>query len=126
LKQIVGKAMPSAVISFNDTKRWKRKKKLSQPIKKTRNLKTAAEISLVVLLLSIVGQLIAVYQTRYQLVSPLIPESAIWEICKQFIFTALISAIVSIIGLIFYFFEKYLWIIILVALTLVSERYIYI
>lgn len=99
---------------------------LTQTSRKKKNLKVAAKISLVVLLLSIVGQLISVYQTRYQLVSPLIPESTIWEITKQFIFIALVSAVCNIVGLILYFYEKYLWLIILVGLTLISERFIYI
>ena len=101
-------------------------KELTQTSRKKRNLKVAAKISLVVLLLSVVGQLISVYQTRYQLVSPIIPESTIWEITKQFIFIALVSALSSIVGLILYFYEKYLWVIILVGLTLISERFIYI
>jgi hypothetical protein len=101
-------------------------KELTQSSRTKRNLKIAAKISLVVLLLSVVGQLISVYQTRHQLVSPLIPESTIWEIKKQFIFIALVSAVSSIVGLILYFYEKYLWVLILVGLTLISERFIYI
>jgi hypothetical protein len=101
-------------------------RKESPAIRKSRNLKIAAKILLVVLLLSVVKQLIAVYQTRYQLVSPLIPESVIWKINNRFIFISLISTAASIAGLILYFFEKYLWVIILVLLTLLSQRYIYI
>ena len=99
---------------------------LAQTSRKKKNIKVAAKLSLVVLLLSVVGQLISVYQIRYQLVSPLIPESTIWEITKQFIFIALVSAVCSIVGLILYFYEKYLWLIILVGLILISERFIYI
>jgi hypothetical protein len=97
---------------------------LTQQNKENRNIKTAAKIALVVLLLTIVGQFISVYQTKYQLVSPLIPENTIWEINKQFIFTAFISTIICIVGLFLYFYEKYLWIIILIAITLLSERFI--
>jgi hypothetical protein len=101
-------------------------KELTQTSRTKRNLKTAAKISIVFLLLSVVGQLISVFQTRYQLVNPLIPESTIWEITKQFIFIALVSALSSVAGLILYFYEKYLLVIILVGLTLLSERFIYI
>ena len=101
-------------------------KKLTQTSRTKINLKIAAKISLVILLLSVVGQLFSVYQTRHQLVSPVIPGSTIWEITKQFIFIALVSAVSSIVGLILYFYEKYLWIIILAGLTLISERFIYI
>ena len=48
--------------------------------KKQKRLKTGAKIALTILLLNVVGQLATVYQTRYQLISPLIPESTIWEI----------------------------------------------
>jgi len=101
-------------------------KELPQPIRKKRDLEIWARVSLVVLLFSIVRQLILVFQTWYQLVSPLIPKSFIWEIDKQFIFLACISTVCGLVGLIFYYYKKYLWIIILVVLTLVSERYIYI
>lgn len=90
------------------------------------NLKKGAKVALVVLLLNVVGQLASVYQTRYQLISPLIPESTIWEINKQFIFHAIVSAVVSIAGLLLYFFDKYLLIIIMVALTLIADRFIYV
>ena len=90
------------------------------------NLKKGAKVALVILLLNVVGQLATVYQTRYQLVSPLIPESTIWEINKQFIFHAIVSAIASIIGLLLYFFDKYLLVIILVALVLLADRFIYV
>jgi len=90
------------------------------------NLKKGAKVALIVLLLNVVGQLVTVYQTRYQLISPLIPESTIWEINKQFIFHAIVSAIASIVGLFLYFFDKYLLVIILVALVLVADRYIYV
>lgn len=94
--------------------------------KRNDNLKKGAKIALVVLLLNVVGQLVSVYQTRYQLVSPLIPESTIWEINKQFIFHAIVSAIASIVGLLFYFFDKYLLVIIFVALVLIVDRFIYV
>ena len=94
--------------------------------KRKDNLKKIAKISLTVLLLYVVGQLAAVYQTRYQLVSPIIPENIIWEINKQLIFTAFVSAIISVVGLILYFFDKYLLVIVIVVLTLIANRFIYI
>ena len=92
----------------------------------TAKIKNWAKVSLIILLLYVVRQLTSVYQTRYQLISPLIPESTIWEINKQFVFTALVSTIAALIGLILYFFEKHLWVIILTVLTLVADRFIYI
>lgn len=90
------------------------------------NLKKGAKVALVILLFNVVGQLATVYQTRYQLISPLIPESTIWEINKQFIFHAIVSATASIFGLILYFFDKYLLVIILVSLVLLAGRFIYV
>ncbi len=94
--------------------------------KRKEYLKNGAKVSLTILLLYIVRQLVSIYQTRYQLLSPLIPENTIWEINKQFVFTALVSSVVSIAGLILYFFDKYLLVIILVVLTLIANRFIYI
>ncbi len=94
--------------------------------KKQKRLKTGAKIALTILLLNVVGQLAAIYQTRHQLISPLIPESTIWEINKQFVFHAIVSAITSIVGLLLYFFDKYLLVIILVALVLIADRFIYV
>jgi hypothetical protein len=91
-----------------------------------KHLKTGAKIALVILLLNVVGQLSAVYQTRHQLVTPLIPESLIWEISKQFIFHAIVSACASVIGLLLYFFEKYLFVIVLVGLIFIAGRFIYV
>ena len=89
-------------------------------------LKKGAKVCLVVLSLYIVGQLVTVYQTRYQLVSPLIPEKIIWDINKQFIFKALVASVMFLIALILYFFERHLLVIILAAITLITCRYIYI
>lgn len=94
--------------------------------KKQKRLKTGAKIALVILLFNVVGQLAAVYQTRYQLVSPLIPEGTIWEISKQFILHAIVSACASVVGLLLYFFNKYLFVIILVGLILIADRFIYV
>jgi hypothetical protein len=94
--------------------------------KTQKNIKTSAKISFLILLLSIAGQLISIYQTNYQVVSPLIPKSTIWEISKQFIFIAFVLTVSSIIALVLYFYEKYLAVIILAVLTLIAGRFIYI
>jgi hypothetical protein len=101
-------------------------KVLSQSINRKQNLKNGAIVSLIILLFSIVQQVILIIQTRFQLVSPLIPERIIWDICKQFIFSAVTSALSAFVGLIFYYFKKYLWVIVLVILTLLGEQFIHI
>jgi hypothetical protein len=87
------------------------------------NLKNGAKISLVVLLLSVVGQFITIYQTKYQLTSPLIPESIIATIIKPNIFIGFVSTIVSLAGLLLYFYERYLFIIILVGLIIIWQQF---
>jgi hypothetical protein len=102
------------------------KQKLRIAINKKVDLKKGASVMLIILSLYIVAQLATTFQTSYQLVSPVIPRSAIWDINKQFVFVALVSAIANVIGLILYFFDKYMMVIILVVLTLTASRYIYI
>ncbi len=53
-------------------------------------LKTGANIALVVLLLSILWMLLGIYQTYYQLVSPIIPVSIIPPIIKPLVWNALV------------------------------------
>ena len=89
---------------------------------KSQGLKIASKVLFIILLLSILQQIIAVWQTRYQLESPLISESVIWEINKHFILNTFIIAIISIICVVFYFYKKFLWIIILVVIALVSVK----
>ena len=89
------------------------------------NLKSGAKISLILLLLSIIGQFLSLYQNKYQLTSPLVPESIILDITRQYIFKAFVSTVISIAALILYFYEKYLLVIILVVVTLIASRFIY-
>ena len=90
------------------------------------NIRTGAKIALIVLLLNVIKHLVAIYQTRYQLITPLIHESTIWEINKQFVYHATVSACASVGGLFLYFFNKYLLVIILVGLMLIADRFIYV
>ena len=92
---------------------------------KQMKFKRGAKISLIVLLLLTVGQFISIYQTYYTLNSPLIPKDTIWQISKQYIFIAFIMTVSSTIGLLLYFYEKYLVVIVLVVLTLIASRFIY-
>jgi hypothetical protein len=94
--------------------------------KTQKNIKAGAKISLLILLLSIAGQFISIYQTNYQLVSPIIPKSTVWEISKQFIFIAFVLTVSSIIALSLYFYKKYVAVIIVTVLTLIASRFIYI
>jgi hypothetical protein len=89
-------------------------------------LKISAKVCLIVLLLYIIGQLVDAWRTQYQLVSPLIPRSVIWEINKQILFKAAVALGMGTIGLSLYFVKRHLLVIILVIAVLIAERYIYI
>jgi hypothetical protein len=93
--------------------------------KRQAQLKKGAKVSLIALLLSIIYQFISIYQTSHQLVSPIIPPSIIWEISKQFIFTAFILTISCLIALVLYFYSRYVWVIVLAVLTLIATRFTY-
>jgi hypothetical protein len=95
------------------------------PIPANNNLKRGAKISLVSLLLAIIAQFVSVYQTSYQLVSPVIPQSTVWEINRQFLFTAFVFAIACTVALLLYFYQKYWWVIIVVVLVLIAGRFMY-
>ena len=84
--------------------------------------KKSANISLIILLLSILAQLVAYSQTKYQLVSPLISQSTIMTIAEPFINIAMASTIASIVALIFYFYSKYLVTIIICGLTILIQQ----
>jgi hypothetical protein len=104
--------------------------KAEQPISKADrleiNLKMGARVTLVVLLLSFVRHLVAFFEIRYQLMSPLIPDRTIWEISKQFLFHAIVFALAALAGLVLYYFDKYLLIIILAILIFIANAYIYV
>ena len=89
------------------------------------DLKTGARLSLMALLLYVILQLLATFQTQEELQSPMIPAQLIWEVNKQLVFTALVSGVSCFIALALYFFRKYLFVIILSLLTLTAARYIY-
>jgi hypothetical protein len=91
-------------------------------VKKQKTLKLTANTLLFVLLLSIAGQLSAFYQTKYQLTSPVIPEHVILQIVSPFIFSAFVSTLICIAGLILYFYQRYLLVIIVCGLAIIWQQ----
>lgn len=72
---------------------------------------------------------ISFIQTDYQLVSPLIPSSTVFQIAKQSIFASFLPTVLLIPSLLFYFFQKRMIVIItsttaLVYYFLVSNNHI--
>lgn len=97
-----------------------------QDIPVNKKIKNGAKIVLILMLLIVIGELGTTYQAQNQLVSPLIPESLVWDVNKQFVFQAMFFAFVSLVGLLLYFFEKYLYVIFMFIIGLVVSRFIYV
>ncbi|HEY0611947.1 MAG TPA: hypothetical protein VGD35_19880 [Chitinophaga sp.] len=85
-------------------------------------MKKGAKICLVIALLSVIGNLATVIQTQYQIVSPIIPGETIWLIIKPFILMAIATTILTIAGLIFYFYDKYLVTIVVCSIAVLGQQ----
>lgn len=59
-------------------------------------------------------------QTRYQLISPVIPQSMIYEISKPYMFASLITSVVFLSALWFYFFRKRITTIVLCIVAIIG------
>ena len=93
--------------------------------KAIRRLKASALICLGLLLLFIVSQFLSMYQTRRELVSPFIPKVIIDQVNQQYLFHAVVSSVMLAIAVAVYLLRRYWWAILLVAITLVGDRYLY-
>jgi hypothetical protein len=83
----------------------------------------AAKVLLIIVLLLIATDIGTFFQTEYQLVSPLIPKGIIVEISRPYLFASLISVTAVIAALIFYFFSRYLFTIVICGVALVWHFY---
>jgi hypothetical protein len=90
-----------------------------------RRLKASAVVCLGLLLLFIISQLLSIYQTKRELISPLIPKSIIDEVNQQYLLHAIVSSVMLVIAVALYLLRRYWWSILLVAITLVGNRYLY-
>src|ERR1700761_7484172 len=91
----------------------------------TRRLKICAVICLGLLLLLIIGDFLRFYQTRRQLTSALIPESIVDRVSQQYLLHVVVSTIMFVIAVGIYLLKRYWWAILLVAITLVGDQFIY-
>jgi len=91
----------------------------------TRRLKTCAIICLGLLLIYIVSQFLNIFQTKRELVSPFMPKSIVDKMNQQYLYHAVVSSVMLVIAIGIYFLKRYWWAILLVAITLVGNRYIY-
>ncbi len=90
-----------------------------------RRLKASAIVCLALLLLFIISQIFAIYQTKQELVSPFIPRSMIDRINQQYLFRAIVGSVMLVITVGLFLLRRYWWAILLVAITLVGDRFIY-
>ena len=90
----------------------------------TRRLKTCAIACLGLLGLFIISQFLSSYETRQELVSPLIPNAVVRQINQQYLLHAVVSSIMLLIALGIYLLKRYWWAILLVAITLVGNQYL--
>lgn len=90
----------------------------------TRRLKICAMVCLGLLALFIVSQLLSMYQTRRELVSPLIPDTVVRQITDQYLLHAVVSSIMLLIAVGIFLLKRYWYAILLVAITLVGNHYL--
>jgi hypothetical protein len=96
------------------------------PSKKEKTIEITCRILISLQLLLAIRGYIAFLQTKYQLVSPLIPESAIYEISYTYVITSLIASGCMLFTLWLYFLKKKISVIIIAAISLLlSEVWMY-
>jgi hypothetical protein len=77
-------------------------------------------VALIVLnLLRISTPFIVYFQTKYQLVSPLIPKNVVVDIIAPYMVIGLVSVFLTIAAFIFYVYSKFTFTIIICALNLI-------
>lgn len=87
---------------------------------KERNREWACRILLGIHLYRVVGGMIAYWQTKYQLASPLIPPQTLTQISEPYFKASLIIAAVFLLALWFYFFQRRIVTLTLSALSILS------
>lgn len=90
----------------------------------TRRLKICAIVCLCLLAVFTIGEFLDSHQVRRDLVSPLIPDSLVSQMSRQYLVHAVVSFIMLLIAMGIYLLKRYWWAILLVAFTLVGNRYL--
>ena len=84
-------------------------------------------IALIVINLLRIGSAFIVYfQTQYQIVSPLIPQTAVLEIVGPYMTIGLVSLILTIVGFTFYVCSKFTFTIITCLVSLVFGEFYFV
>lgn len=69
--------------------------------------KRYAKASLLAILILVILCYVEILQTDYQLISPLVPSSVVLQINKPIVISGLICSLLSIVGLVLFFYKKY-------------------
>ena len=88
-------------------------------------IKRIANVLLIVTIVKIAGLIAIFFQTRYQLVSPVIPKGIIADIAAPYLFNALITSVALIAALIFHFYSKHIISIIICACAILLPTTLY-
>ena len=84
-----------------------------------------ARIFIVLVLVSIAGNISMYFSTKSNLVSPLIPGDAFLLIAEPYLYQALMATIAATISLLFYFYSKHITSIFISSLALLIQAFYY-
>ena len=94
--------------------------------KKDKTIEIVSRILISLQLTLVIRGYIALFQTKYQLVSPLIPQNVIYEVSNPYIFTSLIASGFMLVTLWLYFLKKKIAVIVIAAISLLfAEIWMY-
>jgi hypothetical protein len=95
--------------------------------KKEKTIEIVCRILISLQLILVIRGYIVFLQTKYQLVSPLIPQSAIYEVSYTYVITSLIASACMLVTLWLYFLKKKMAAIIIAAVSLLlAEVWMYV
>ena len=89
------------------------------------NSKNVAKIVLLIVFVSAIKKFVEIYRVKHELISPLIPEGTISEITEPLFYNGILTTVVGIVGMLFFFYRKYTVVIILGILIILWLLYIY-
>lgn len=94
--------------------------------KKEKTIEIVCRILITLQLILVIRGYIAFLQTKYQLASPLIPQSAIYEVSYTYVITSSIASGCMLVTLWLYFLKKKIAVIIIAAISLLlAEVWMY-
>jgi len=95
-------------------------------LKKEKTIEIACRILISLQLILVIRGYLAFLQTKYQLVSPLIPQSVTYEVSYPYVITSLIASGCMLVALWLYFLKKKITVIIIAAISLLlAEVWMY-